>query len=745
MKVFQRKDLYAACVTLLSASLYLGGIARAQSAAPQARIVEAVQNEKLVTLRGNVHPMARPANDRGSLPDQQPVTRMHVLLQRSAEQEDALQLLLADQQDPNSSKFHAWLTPQEFGQQFGPAESDLRAVKAWLNSQGFTSLRVNNGRTLIEFNGTSSQIRNAFHTEMHRLSVNNEEHFANMQEPKIPAALAPVVGGIAGLHDFRPKPLLHRLGKFRRDASTGQITPLFTLTDVNGTFYGVGPADFAKIYNVPSTFDGTGQSIAVVGQSNINLQDVRDFRSIFGLPTNDPQIILNGADPGLVSGDEGESDLDVEWAGAVAPKAQIILVSTQVSAKGYIPETAWNDSCANAATAGNLTVCANATATSTTSPLNIVAGSGGPSSIYKKTQAPWQTGFGDTTARDLPDVSLFSSDGQNKSFYIVCESDADITGDTGCNLTTFTTTSPFHDFQAVGGTSAAAPTFAGIIALVNQKTGQRQGNANITLYSLAKSETFSSCNSSGGTSGSSSNTTCVFNDITKGNISVPCTGASTNCSKTSSGGFGVLVSNGNPAFAAGTGYDLAAGLGSVNVANLISKWATPSLISTSTTLSPSAISGTVGTAVTLSGTVTKSSGSATPTGVVVFENAATNIPAGNVPALNILAAANSADPATLSSSATYSVNTAFLPAATYSLKAHYGGDSTFAASDSAPIAVNLSKQASTVLVSFATFSGNNAGLSRGAQKVQYGTAYILRVDGENASGTPCQDSSGGLV
>src|SRR5438132_1076899 len=329
MKVFQRKDLCAACVTLLSASLCLGGIARAQNVAPQARIVEAVQNDKVVTLRGNVHPMARPANDRGSLPEQQPVTRMHVLLQRSADQEAALQRLLADQQDPNSSKFHAWLTPQEFGKQFGPAESDLRAVKAWLNSQGFTSLRVNNGRTLIEFSGTSSQIRNAFHTEMHRLSINNEEHFANMQEPKIPAALAPVVGGIAGLHNFRPKPLLHRLGKFRRDASTGQITPLFTFTDVNGTFYGVGSADFAKIYNVPSTFDGTGQSIAIVGQSNINLQDVRDFRTIFGLPTNDPQIILNGADPGLVSGDEGESDLDVEWAGAIAPKAKIILVTSQ--------------------------------------------------------------------------------------------------------------------------------------------------------------------------------------------------------------------------------------------------------------------------------------------------------------------------------------------------------------------------------------------------------------------------------
>jgi hypothetical protein len=851
MNFLQRKRLCAACVTLLSASLLVGGAARAQSGSPQARIVEAVQNEKVVTLRGNVHPMARPGNDRGSLADQQLITRMHVLLQRSAEQEAALQQLLVQQQDPNSSKFHVWLTPQEFGEQFGPAESDLQAVKSWLTSQGFTSLRVSNGRTLIEFNGTSSQVRNAFHTELHHLSINGEEHFANMQEPQIPSALAPVVGGVVGLHNFHPKPMLRRLGKFRRDRSTGQITPLFTFTDVNGTFYGVGPADFAKIYNVPATFDGTGQSIAVVGQSNINIQDVRDFRTIFGLPTNDPQIILNGADPGLVSGDQGESDLDVEWAGAIAPKAKIILVatqstttdalvgmagvdgsalyivdnnvapvmsesygacesalgtggnafynalwqqaaaegitvvvsagdngsagcddpnsqtsatqgiavsgiastpynvamggtdfdqaniqttfwnptngsSTQLSAKGYIPEMSWNDSCANAGLAGCNSV------TSSSSSLNIVAGSGGPSGIYTKTQASWQTGFGDTTARDLPDVSLFSSDGQNKSFYIVCESDQDITGDTGCNLTTFSTTSPFHDFQAVGGTSAAAPTFAGIIALVNQKTGQRQGNANITLYSMAKSETFSNCNSTAGTSGSASNTTCVFNDITKGNISVPCTGGSTNCSKTTSGGFGVVASGGNPAFASGTGYDLATGLGSVNVANLINKWSTPSLISTSTSLSPSTITGTVGTTVTLSGAVTKSSGSATPTGVVVFENVATSVPA---------------DSTTLAANGTYNFNTAFLPAGTYALKAHYGGDPTFAPSDSTPIAVTLAKQNSTVAVSFVIFTSTGAisSISTSAQTVQYGSPYVLRVDVENASGTPCQNSSGAVV
>jgi hypothetical protein len=390
--------------------------------------------------------------------------------------------------------------------------------------------------------------------------------------------------------------------------------------------------------------------------------------------------------------------------------------TSQVSAKGYIPETAWNDSCANA----GLTGCNSVTSTSAS--LNIVAGSGGPSSLYTKAQAPWQTGLGDG-ARDLPDVSLFASDGQNGSFYILCQSDADIPGDTGCNLTTFSGTTPFHDFQAVGGTSAAAPSFAAIIALVNQKTGRSQGNVNPTLYSMAKSETFSSCNSSGGTSGSSSNTTCVFNDITKGNISVPCAGASTNCSKTSSGGFGVLVSGGTPAFTTGTGYDLATGLGSVNVANLINKWSTPGLISTSATLSPPTVTGTIGTGVTLTGTVTKSSGSATPSGAVVFENAVTGLPA---------------DSTTLDSSGNFSFNTAFLPAGNYTLKAHYGGDTTFASSDSPAITVNLAKQASKVLVSFVNAAG---ALVTGAQTVQYGSDYILRVDVENAAGTPCQSVS----
>jgi hypothetical protein len=837
------QSLFAAGLVLLAAAAG----SRAQSAnalpgqaGPRRRITQAINDTQLFTLHGNVHPLARPEFDRGALADWQPVTKMLLLLQRSPEQEAALQKLLEEQQDPSSPNFHKWLTPTEFGQQFGPADADIQTIKDWLASQGFTGIQVSAGKTLIQFDGTAGAVAQAFHTTLHTYHVNAKEHFANASNPQIPAALSPVVAGVVSLHNFRKKPFVHNAGTFRRNMATGEVKPLFTFTDVNGTFFAVGPADFATIYHIPAGADGTGQSIAIVGRSNINLQDVRDFRNVFGLPSNDPQIILNGPDPGLVSGDETEADLDVQWSGAVAPAAKIIFVPTQgtstdasdgvdrsalyivdnnvapilsdsfglcesslgttgnqfynslwqqaaaegitvsvaagdngsagcddpgsatsakggiavsglastpfnfaaggtdfnqdpanptnisqfwnttdtsttppvpASAKGYIPELPWNDSCASSGLTGCNTV------TSTSQSLNIIAGSGGASTLYPKPS--WQSGPGvpNDNHRDLPDVSLFSGDGLHGSFYIICEADQAINGEAGCSLSKFTTTAPFHDFQAVGGTSAAAPAFAGIMALVNQKIGQRQGNPNPVLYKLLA-------------------TNGVFHDIATGNNSVPCPGGSMNCSKTTTGGFGVLVSGGNAAFQAGTGYDLATGLGSVDVTNLLANWGGVSLGLTGTTTSltgPSPASLTVGTAVTVSGTVTGSGG--TPTGVVILRNAATG-------------AAIQTFPLSLSGG-TYSGTTALLPGGSYNVVAHYGGDTRFAPSDSAPVAVTVSKQNSQVVVSFVTFNpdGTVASITQSAQSVQYGSPYILRVDvrGVNQGGQNCASGSGPTI
>jgi hypothetical protein len=580
-------------------------------------------------------------------------------------------------------------------------------------------------------------------------------------------------------------------------------------------------------------------------------------------------VILNGPDPGLVSGDETESDLDVEWAGAVAPAATINFVITQTtqtdatfgidgsamyivnnnvapilsesygnceaglgtggnafynalwqqaaaegitvviaagdngsavcdplstaanqdvatqgvavsgiastpynvamggtdfdqankqttywgtstststvppvpaSALGYIPETTWNDSCAAAGASGCTATVINGNANSPTlDGVDLVAGSGGPSLVYT-TKPSWQAGFGDT-ARDLPDVSLFASNGQNKSFYIVCESDQDPSGSSGCNLST-SATSANHDFQAVGGTSAATPTFAGIMALVNQKTGQRQGVANHELYTLARSETFANCNSSSFTNPLvPPPSSCIFQDITKGNISVACQGGSPNCSNTSTsanqyGAMATTTGGATLAFATAPGYDLATGLGSVNVANLLSNWAAPSLTATTTSLSLSPTNLTVDASATVSGLVTKGSGTTTPTGIVVLEDQSTGAP--------ILATA----PLTVQSNGSFSGSTTFLPGGSYNIIAHYGGDGTFASSDSSTTAVNVAKQSSKVQVGWVAFNSSNAPIlppSTAAQNVPYGAAYILRVDVGNASGSFCENLTTGAV
>lgn len=177
---------------------------------------------------------------------------------------------------------------------------------------------VTAGRRAIVFSGTATQVESAFHTEIHAYKVGGEIHHANAKDPEIPAALVQVVGGVVSLHDFHSKPM-HRLVR--------KPSPDFT----SGGSYYLAPADFATIYDLGPLFqqsiNGNGQSVAIVARSNLNISDVRQFRTFFGLPANDPQIIVNDTDPGILSsGEETETDLDVEWSGAVARNALIQFV-----------------------------------------------------------------------------------------------------------------------------------------------------------------------------------------------------------------------------------------------------------------------------------------------------------------------------------------------------------------------------------------------------------------------------------
>src|SRR3984957_3806601 len=309
----------------LSAQTKPDSASASQAAALPARITQAIDETQLVTLTGNVHPLARPEFDRGVVDDSMPMNRMLVMLRRSPAQQAALQQLMLEQQSKNSPSFHQWLTPEQFGAQFGPADTDVQTVTGWLASRGFQNIKVCQGPTTIEFSGNVGQVRAAFHTDIHRYLVNGETHQANASNPQLPEALTPVVAGIVSLNNFPKKSMRHTVGTFRRTADGRLISDL---TGSTNQFFALGPADFAKIYNIPPALDGTGSKIAIVGFSDINIQDVRDFRNLFGLPANDPVIVHDGPAPGII-GEEGEADLDVEWSGAVAPMAEVDFVVSE--------------------------------------------------------------------------------------------------------------------------------------------------------------------------------------------------------------------------------------------------------------------------------------------------------------------------------------------------------------------------------------------------------------------------------
>ncbi len=834
---------------------------------PAARVTQPVDAEQLVTLRGNTHPLARPEFDQGVAPDSVPMERILLVLQRSAEQNAALQELLEEQQTKSSPNYHMWVTPEQFGQQFGPADADIQAVTDWLTSQGFEVNRVATGRAVIEFSGTAGAVRQALRTEIHKFLVNGEEHWANASDPKIPAALQPVVAGFASLNNFPRQAMLQRVGAFSRSKATGKVTPLFTVPTNNGNYYVLGPTDFATIYNVlplwqgSPAINGSGQTIAIVAASNINVQDVSDFRTLFGLPANNPQIIVNGVDPGVTGTvDESEADLDTEWSGAVATNATIGLVVSQTtettfgadlsavyivdnnlapilsasygaceaaigdsgnafynalwgqgaaqgitilvasgdngsagcdssgsevaaqyglmvsgtastpfnvavggtdfydintwsdywsstnntttlaSALSYIPEETWNDSCARTAVAGN---CVDAGG-DTPAGIDLVAGSGGPSNCVTMTTSgtsftctggypkpAWQSGNGvpNDGARDLPDVSLFASNGENNSFYLLCQADALPAGEVSCN----TAYSTWY-FEGAGGTSASTPTFAGIMALVDQKTGERQGNANYVLYPLA-AKNGASCTSSSSMAAMANSSKCVFYDVVTGNNSVACQGGTPNCSMpVSSGGYGLLEvsppSDTALAWATGPGFDLATGLGSVNAANLVNNWSSVSFNPSKTTLatlSPTTL--THGQSATFTVNVAPSSGSGTPTGAVSLV-AQTGTSSSNVTGIG---------PFTLNGG-TVTSSTTMLPGGTYGVTAHYAGNGTYGASDSTPpIQVKVSPEGSQTHVALLTFDPTT-GLetSSNSTSVVYGSSLeVLRADVTNSSGDHC--------
>ena len=300
-------------------------------AAAEPMITQRVDSGLTVALSGNTRPEANAGNDRGRVSDAMVFEHMQLQLQRSARSEAALQTLIASLHDVNSPNYHQWLSAQQFGATYGAAASDLAAVQSWLTKSGLKVNFVHSNNLVIDFSGSAAQIRSAFKTEMHRLNVKGFEHIANMSDPQIPVALAPVVAGIVSLHNFRPH-------------ANNTPKPAYTFSAGGSPYEAVTPADLATIYNLNPLFragiTGRGQTIVVIEDTNVfSTADWSTFRTTFGLNAYSSTATLsqvhpapfrgsnNCADPGVLAGNESEAELDVQWASAGAPGADIKLAS----------------------------------------------------------------------------------------------------------------------------------------------------------------------------------------------------------------------------------------------------------------------------------------------------------------------------------------------------------------------------------------------------------------------------------
>ena len=680
---------------------------RAGSSSAAPRIVEAIDEAQLVQLAGQTHPLASAQYDKGPVADSLPMEHMFLQLKRSPEQEAALARSIAEREDAKSSSYHQWMTAEELGEKYGPAEQDVETVTEWLTAHGMQVNAVSKNGLTVDVSGTAGQVRDTFHTEIHQYVVNGKQHVANATDPMVPAAVAPVVMGFVSLHNFMPRPALAK----RKSGFT---------FDCNGCppgFDGVpqfdeAPADLATIYNVTPLYKakkpitGKGQTVVVLEDTDINSADVETFRKSFGLSAYSGTFkqIHPGtgcADPGL-NGAEGEAALDAEWAGGVAPDATVLLAScadtltnfgafiaaqnlldspkpppimslsyleceasngpssnayvnglweqaaaegvsvfvaagdgsaagcdnfdtatyavggiaanalastpydvatggtdfidtflnnnstywsstntaTGKSAKSYVPEMPWDDSCGSSVLAyyyGYKDLLSFCNSTDGGYFLNIVGGSGAPSFVYPKPS--WQkgiVGMPNDGARDLPDISLFASNAFWQHAILFCMSDTN-QGGAPCDYTNGTDTL----FNSAGGTSFTAPQFASIQALINQKAGAPQGNPDPIYYELAKLEFGTSsnpdkhhlgqCNAPLGNQIASS---CIFHDVTVGDNAVPCYG-NVNCFGSTATGYGILSTSDTKeleAYPTTTGWDFATGLGSLNVTNLVNYW-----------------------------------------------------------------------------------------------------------------------------------------------------------------------------
>ncbi len=317
------------------------------------RITGAINSGQAVALSKSLHPKAKPEYDQGVVDPSLMLSYITMLMAPSPTQQKALDQLLAQQQNPKSPNYHKWLTPQQFADQFGLSQNDLNEVSAWLKSEGFQIISVGGGHNSIAFSGTAAQVQHAFNSELHRYNVNGEEHIANSTPLMIPSALSGIVRTVMGVHNFGP----HPANRIRGQGGVRNPRPDYYFSGFKANY--LAPGDVATIYDINPLYtastpiDGALQKLAIIGQTDVYLADLNDFRSGFGLnpitgctvntttgiitacnSTYFQYILPPGTtDPGTTynCNDLGEADLDIEWSGAIARNAKIVFVNSPLT------------------------------------------------------------------------------------------------------------------------------------------------------------------------------------------------------------------------------------------------------------------------------------------------------------------------------------------------------------------------------------------------------------------------------
>ena len=785
-----------------ASALFVSGIAfssaasSAQSlAAPQARITAPIDGSSRFTLTGSRSPRAVAANDIGAVPASTKIAGITLVFSRTPAQQTALDALVAAQQNPASPLYHQWLTPAQFGAQFGAAASDVVAVQSWLQQQGFSVDSVSNSRDRIQFSGTAGLVESSFGAPLHYFKSSTETNFAPANDLTLPSALASSVLAVTNLSTFRTHSHIK--------VHAPQVQPRFT-SSVSGSYF-MTPLDVATVYDINAAynagFTGSGQTIAILGQSAIDTTDLTNFQTALGLPNKLPtQILVPGSGQSTAyAGDETESDIDLEYSSAIAKGASIIFVYTgnnqnsgiyngngslqyavannvapiistsygdcetdlgsteyaslnaifeQAAAQGQSVIAAAGDDgstdCSgdtdlgtntqgisaqeavavdfpassqyvtglggteftNAAVAANSTYFAAANGSDViSSALSYIpeqvwnddaaegqlASGGGGVSVFTSLPS-WQAnvpGIPSGNFRFVPDISLDASN--LNAAYIFCSSDPSdwntaANGGTApyqvssCNSGLRDSSS--QDLTIAGGTSFAAPIFAGMLAIINQGKGfgTGQGLINPTLYTLASnSATYAS----------------AFHDIVNGNneclagSSYPAAELSATTEE-----YLACTSPSTTEYAATTGYDEASGLGSVDLYKLLQAWpsSTSAVSATTTTLSAATLTPAVGANDAITITIGYSNGTITPTGTVAITDNGTAV---------------SGSPFTLANGAYTYTYSSTVPS-THTIVATYSGDTHYASSKG-NIVLNVGNTSFTIAATSPTITAGSSG------------------------------------